>query len=116
MSESPVNNAGLRRHDSAIVAEDARRFLSDPSTVRVLESMREEVIRTIESTASDGSEGDQHVQLELNRMLRTLARMRQGMSIKTQLQDLRAAGFRSGEPEPEAEAETTEIGEGTHGI
>lgn len=101
MANDASNNAGLRRHDSSVVAEDARRFLADPNTVRVVESMREEIVRAIETTASDGSPDDQNYQLELNRMLRSLHRMRSGMSIKGQLDDLRQAGFRSVEQKDE---------------
>ena len=96
----------LRRHTPEVAAEDTRRFLQDPNTVRVLESMREELVRAIESTPSDGTPEGDATQLEMNRMLRTLARMRAGMSIKTQLQDLREAGFHGQNPTTDPTTET----------
>lgn len=111
MSDTPRNNASVRtgpdlkRHDPSVVAEDNRRALADPVIQAQLDQMRETIVHQIETTPPDGTPESIEVELELCRTLRTLKRMRSGMVVISQIDELRAAGYRSKAPEPETEGQ-----------
>lgn len=111
MSQNAANNAGLRRHDPSVEAEDARRVLADPAVTAAFERMEKACVDALALAQSDGSPEFQQQQDETVRTLRTIRRLRMGMGIKTQLDDLRAAGFKP----VDLEAETTDEAN-QHGI
>lgn len=90
-----AEKSSLRRNDPSVIAADTRRILADPTVVRALDEMREELVRAIETTPCTGTPEDTERHLEMGRMLRTLRRMRSGMNLRAQLDDLRAANFQT---------------------
>ncbi len=103
MSSRAGNNAQVRsptlnRHSPEVVAEDTRRVLADPATVRAFAQMEAEIVDQI-AVAPNGTPEMEEMERELCRTLRTLRRLKGGMNVIPQMDDLRAAGFRSQDPD-----------------
>lgn len=82
-----------RRHDPDVVAADAARALADPVYQRSLEAAEEALVDSLAMAKDDGSARFDDWERETCRTLRTLRRIRSGVSLLPQLDELRANNF-----------------------
>ena len=107
MSEDFIRKPHLRRNDPDVKANDALRVVSDPAVVREFEQMEREIIEQI-VVAPDGTSESIEMERELCRQLRTMRRLRTGLQLTPQLNDLREAEYQSKHPEDVQEQEKPE--------
>ena len=103
-SNAQVRSPHLRRNDPDVRANDVRRVLADPAVLREFDQMEREIIEQI-CVAPNGRPEDDERERELCRTLRTIKRLRGGLSMTPQLDELRANEFQSSAPDETENAE-----------
>ena len=105
-----TRNAHIRKEESKrqskeVLANEAKRLLTDPAYVRGFDLVRAGLIRELEIAKPDGSPEFENWEREICRALRTLISTKRAMSAGVQGQTLREAGFRASDPETDKSKE-----------
>jgi len=90
-----------KRESNEVLANEAKRLLTDPAYVRGFDLVRTGLISSLENFKHDGSPEADAWEREVCRSLRTLVSTKRAMSAGVQGQQLREAGFRAHDPETE---------------
>lgn len=100
-----VRKETSKRQSKEVLANEAKRLLTDPAYVRGFELVRDGLIRSLEEFKHDGSAEADNWEREVCRTLRTLISTKRAMSAGVQGQTLREAGYRARAPESDESKE-----------
>lgn len=100
-----VRKETSKRQSNEVLANEAKRLLTDPAYIRGFDLVRDGLIRSLEEFKHDGSQEADNWERETCRALRTLISTRRAMSAGVQGQQLREAGYRARAPESDESTE-----------